>query len=138
MSGDGNQSYFKARLDDGVNTNDFMQPMYGPAVGLDGNLWYHAGFYTSPNIDLLGQITPDGTVSNFVLEGRDVVGDPNQLDGEFSGGMTVAPDGTLWLGVSGSRILRIDLDGHLMGVIHTTIRLGEMTTGPAGVLGLWF
>jgi len=129
----GDQSASRARLDDGVNTNDFIANFYGPTVGLDGNLWYHVGLYTSPNEDLLGRITPDGTVTNFIL------GAPFEFDGAFSaGGITLGPDGALWLrigdGLHGSppTVRRVTANGELSDVIAATPRLADITTGPDG------
>jgi streptogramin lyase len=133
MTPDGNQTYFRARLDDGVNTNDFIAAFYGPSIGPDGNLWYHMGLYTSPNEDLLGRITPDGTVTNFIL------GTPSQgFDGlRSAGGIAAGPDGNLWLSLSSvavppAQIWRITPDGQLFSALATTHGLGEMATGPDG------
>jgi streptogramin lyase len=131
MTPEGDQTYFRARLDDGINTNDFIGGFHGPTVGPDGNLWYHLGLYTSPNEDLLGRITPDGTVTNFTL------GTPREgIDGLFSGGMAVGADGNLWVSVSGGLIFRVNPDGQLAGTINTPrgpyTPLREMTTGSDG------
>jgi streptogramin lyase len=134
MTPEGDQTWFRARPDD-VFPNDFMANFYGPTVGPDGNLWYHVGFYTSPNEDMIGRITPDGTVSNF---GSELAG----FDGlESAGGITQGPDGALYArigdGLHGSSpvVQRIGPDGQLAEVIAATPRLGAMTTGPDG--NLW-
>jgi streptogramin lyase len=132
LSPDGNQTYFRARPDD-RDPNDFQASFYGPTVGPDGNLWYHMGLYSSPNEDLLGRITPDGTVTNFIL------GTPFQgFDGlRSAGGITAGADGYLWLSLSSvanppAQIWRITPDGQLFSAMATTHGLGEMTAGPDG------
>jgi virginiamycin B lyase len=128
MTPDGNQTYFRARPDD-ISPNDFFATFYGPTAGPDGGLWYHAGFYTSPNEDLVGRITPDGTVTNFIIP---------QFDGFFSaGGITPGPGGDLWLRI-GDGVSRITPDGQLLGPVAGSHALGEMTTGPDGsAWGVW-
>jgi streptogramin lyase len=134
MTPEGDQSWFRARPDDSF-PDDFIANFYGPTVGPDGNLWYHAGFYSSPNEDMIGRITPDGTVTNF---GSELAG----FDGlESAGGITQGPDGALYArigdGLHGSSpvVQRIGPDGQLSDVIAATPRLGAMITGPDG--NLW-
>jgi hypothetical protein len=92
------------------------------------------GLYTSPNEDLLGRITPDGTVTNFILGTQQ-----DGIDGLFSGGMAVGAGGNFWCSLQShgfvpGQIYQVNPDGQLVGTIGTAHGLGEMTTGPDGTV----
>lgn len=80
------------------------------ALGADGNVWY-----ALPTVDVVGRITPDGSVTNYSTPGVD----------PFA--IAAGPDGALWF--AGSMIGRITTQGDLQTFDPL---LGGLATG-AGV-----
>lgn len=110
----------------GGETDFPLNPPHGAAqviiTGPDGNLWF-----PEPSADIIGRITPQGTIVGFPL-----------AKGSNPKDITVGPDGNLWFTESGmSKIGRITSAGAVTEfAIPSGGHPGGITTGPDG--NLWF
>jgi streptogramin lyase len=92
--------------------------------GAHATLWF-----TEPDVNRIGRLTPDGTVSHF-----DVPTPDSGLDA-----IVLGPDGQIWFAQTNTgKIGRITHDGLLseFDVVAPPARLAELATGPDG--RVWF
>jgi virginiamycin B lyase len=125
----------------------FPQPhtLLGAIVtGADGNLWYGGNFPESFERAVIGQITPDGTVTKFFLPSLG-----GQEFGHIVDPVTLGPDGNVWYGQAeytpnGEAIGHIAPDGQATSFLVPPDRFGggapgvpaSITAGPDG--NVWF
>jgi len=106
------------------NPTAWENPLLGVAGGLDGAVWF-----TEALANAIGRITPDGSISEFVLSTADSV----------PGGIVAGPDGALWFTeVAGNQIGRITTDGQVSEFPIPTANSFSvrLTVGPDNAI--WF
>jgi uncharacterized delta-60 repeat protein len=91
----------------------------GIAFGPDGNVWFTEGY----SRDVIGQISPDGTITEFPIPG-DAFG-PNGAQEIING-----PDGNLWFDATG-----VNTIGSITPTGDFTL-FANLTTVPGGIRGL--
>jgi streptogramin lyase len=102
----------------------------GITLGSNGNVWFTEHRFGSNN-DLIGEITPEGVITEFDLPG------PNS----YPTGITAGPDGNLWFTEDTFNIARI---GRITpGGTVTEFPLPSQSSGPRGIVtgpdgNLWF
>ena len=112
-----------------VTINHFVLPDPNPGMGAvaggpDGNVWF-----TEPNANRIGRVTPAGVVSEFSVPTAN----------SYPSGIVTGPDGNLWFTeFAGNKIARITPLGQVTEFPVPTAfsQPGEITLGPDG--NLWF
>ncbi|HEY1919840.1 MAG TPA: hypothetical protein VGH27_30070 [Streptosporangiaceae bacterium] len=107
------------------------------ATGPDGNVW----FIDASSGNLIGKITPDGTVTDYTGSGIDVEGDDTWSNNPNQRALTAGPDGALWF-INNAGIGRITTVGAVTTMSlpaeyrWSTATPTSITTGSDGAL--WF